>query len=231
MIEKCDKELAEAQDILAVLPPFGCTTTRVEISIQKVKIKAVLDTGSLVNIVSSKLVKKLKLAPDLNYHQLYGMAGLPMTHAIGSYSALPMQFGKLLLAALAVILENKSYNLLVGTQFLRKYNGIINLKYGNLFIMGYEVPLIFEEPVKVLGKQLKMCALEYVRIDNYSSLENQAQERESNPKPGSHWTAGPPACIFLGFSPRKLIPRRMTHEVKQAKPRNYCTKWKTNHSA
>ncbi|KAJ9074753.1 hypothetical protein DSO57_1003407 [Entomophthora muscae] len=89
-----------------------------KISIQKVKIKAVLDTGSPVNVVSSKLVKKLKLAPDLNYHQLYGTAGLIMTCAIGAYYALPMQFGQLLLAVPAVVLENKSYDLLVGTQFL-----------------------------------------------------------------------------------------------------------------
>ncbi|KAJ9062258.1 hypothetical protein DSO57_1012704 [Entomophthora muscae] len=90
MIEKWDKELAEAQDILAVLPPFGCTTTQVEISIQKLKIKAILDTGLPVNIVSSKLVKKLKLAPELNYYQLYGTAGLSMTRTIGAYSALPV---------------------------------------------------------------------------------------------------------------------------------------------
>ncbi|KAJ9086200.1 hypothetical protein DSO57_1006711 [Entomophthora muscae] len=88
MIEKWDKELAEAQDILAVLPPFGCTTTQVEISIQKVKIKAVLDTGSPVNVVSSKLVKKLKLAPDLNYHQLYSTAGLSMIGNCGKFDSL-----------------------------------------------------------------------------------------------------------------------------------------------
>ncbi|KAJ9084029.1 hypothetical protein DSO57_1028342 [Entomophthora muscae] len=75
MIGKWDKELAEAQDILAVLPHFVCTTAGVEISIQKVKIKAFLDTGSPVNVVFSKLVKKLKLAPGLNYHQLYGTSG------------------------------------------------------------------------------------------------------------------------------------------------------------
>lgn len=84
-----------------------------------------------------------------------------MTRAIGAYSALPMRFGKLLLAAPAVVLENESYDLLIGTQFLREYNGIINLKDGYLSILGYEVPLIFEEPVKVPGKRLKTCTLEY----------------------------------------------------------------------
>ncbi|KAJ9078073.1 hypothetical protein DSO57_1010677 [Entomophthora muscae] len=84
-----------------------------------------------------------------------------MTRAIGAYSALPMRFGKLLLAAPAVVLENKSYNILVGTPFIREYNGIINLKVGYLSILGYRVPLIFEELVKVPRKWLKTCALEY----------------------------------------------------------------------
>ncbi|KAJ9086794.1 hypothetical protein DSO57_1000418 [Entomophthora muscae] len=75
-------------------------------SIQKVEIKAVLDTGTPVNSISSKPVKKLKLAPNLNFHQLYGTTGLSMTCVIGAYSFLPMRFGKLLLAAPAVVLKN-----------------------------------------------------------------------------------------------------------------------------
>jgi len=35
MIKKWDKELAEAQDILAVLSPFSCTTTCVEIFLKR----------------------------------------------------------------------------------------------------------------------------------------------------------------------------------------------------
>ncbi|KAJ9055114.1 hypothetical protein DSO57_1007600 [Entomophthora muscae] len=76
MLAKWENELEAAQDVLEVLPPFEKDTTRVEVSIQKVKIKAILDTGSPVNVVSSKLMKKLKLAPDLNYTQLYGTAGV-----------------------------------------------------------------------------------------------------------------------------------------------------------
>lgn len=161
MIKKWDKELEESQFILAVLPPFGCTTTCVEVSIQKVKIKAGLDTGSSVIVVSLELVKKLKLTPTSNYHQFYGTTGLSITCAIGTYFALPMQFGKLLLAAPAVDLENESYNLLVDTLFFREYNGIINLKDSYLSVLGYESPFIFEEPVNVPGKCLKTCYLEY----------------------------------------------------------------------
>ena len=67
----------------------------------------------------------------------------------------------MLIAAPAVVLENESYDLLIGTQFLRKYNGVVNLKEGYLSILGYDVPLIFEEPPKLPGKKLKACTLEY----------------------------------------------------------------------
>ncbi|KAJ9068807.1 hypothetical protein DSO57_1024996 [Entomophthora muscae] len=161
MLVKWEKELEAAQDVLAVLPPFGKDTTRVKVSIQKVKIKAILDMSSPVNMVSSKLMKKLKLAPDLKYTQLYGTAGMAQTRAIGAYSALPMRFGKLLITSPAVVLENKSYDLLVGTQFLQEYNRILNLQDEYLLLLGYEVPLIFEEPPRIPGKCLKTCMLEY----------------------------------------------------------------------
>ena len=132
-----------------------------EVAIQKVKIKAILDTGSPVNVVSSKLMKKLKLAPDLAYTQSYGTAGLSTTCAIGAYSALLLRFGKLLLASPAVVLKNGTYNLLIGTQFLREYSGIINLRDGFLSLLSYTMPLVFEEPSKLPGKRLKTCVLEY----------------------------------------------------------------------
>ncbi|KAJ9080294.1 hypothetical protein DSO57_1026540 [Entomophthora muscae] len=54
-----------------------------------------------------------------------------------------------------------------------------------------------------------------VRTDNFPHLEPQAQEQESNPEPGSPRppglrTARPPARIFLGLSPRKLMLKKKT---------------------
>ena len=106
-------------------------------------------------------MKKLKLAPELTYYKTYGTDGLATTHVIGAYSSLPLWFGKLLLLSLAVVLENDSYDLLIGTQFLREYNGIINLKDGFVSLLNYSMPLIFEEPAKLPGKRLKTCVLEY----------------------------------------------------------------------
>ena len=132
-----------------------------EVAIQKVRNKATLETGSPVNVVSSKLMKKLKLAPDLAYTQSYGMAGLSTTRAIGAYFALPLRVGKFLLAAPAVVLENKTYDLLIGTQFLREYSGIINLRDRFLLLLSYTMPLVFEEPSKLPGKRLNTCVLLY----------------------------------------------------------------------
>ena len=90
--------------MLTFVPPFGNTTTQVELSILKVRIRAVLDTDSPVNVVSSKIMRKLKLAPYLNYNQSYGTNRTASTKALGAYSALPMRFCKLLITAQAIVL-------------------------------------------------------------------------------------------------------------------------------
>ncbi|KAJ9051373.1 hypothetical protein DSO57_1005081 [Entomophthora muscae] len=51
------------------------------------------------------------------------------------------------------------------------------------------------------------------RIDNYSSLETQAQEQESNPDPGSPWAARPVDC-------RTACPRFSGIEPPQADTKN-----------
>ncbi|KAJ9060399.1 hypothetical protein DSO57_1031310 [Entomophthora muscae] len=57
-------------------------------------------------------------------------------------------------------------------------------------------------------------------IDNSSSLETWVWERELNPNldsfgPPGLWTAEPPACVFLGLCPHKLIPSILTHAEKK----------------
>ena len=49
--------------------------------------------------------------PDINYNQSYGTAGTASTKALGAYSALPKRFGKLLITAPAIVLENKGYKI------------------------------------------------------------------------------------------------------------------------
>ncbi|KAJ9061068.1 hypothetical protein DSO57_1024301 [Entomophthora muscae] len=71
-LEKQEKEPAAPKEVLAILPPFGRGITLIEVAVQKVKIKAIVDTESPDNVVSSKLMKKLKFVQDLIYNQSYG---------------------------------------------------------------------------------------------------------------------------------------------------------------
>lgn len=63
--------------------------------------------------------------------------------AIGAYSCVPLQFGDLVVSTSAVVLESNSYDLLIGTDFCWCYMVNILYKDSSLFIMGYTVPLLF----------------------------------------------------------------------------------------
>ena len=69
----------EIPPVLALAPQFGTTVTRVEVTVHKVKVIAILDTGSPVNVILSRLARKIKMAPDLNHSVVYGTAGLAST--------------------------------------------------------------------------------------------------------------------------------------------------------
>lgn len=66
------------------------------------------------------------MALDLNNLVVYGTADLYSIKSIGAYSSLPLWFSKLVLTAPAVVFENKVYVLLIRTQFLMKFDGIVN---------------------------------------------------------------------------------------------------------
>ncbi|KAJ9064252.1 hypothetical protein DSO57_1032480 [Entomophthora muscae] len=44
--------------------------------VNKLKVQAIIDTGAPINIVFSKLVRRMGLAPDINHKKQYGTAGL-----------------------------------------------------------------------------------------------------------------------------------------------------------
>ncbi|KAI0235941.1 hypothetical protein L0F63_004990, partial [Massospora cicadina] len=83
----------------------------------------------------------------------------PRTRALGDYSSLPIHIGKLILSALAVALDNNDYEMLIGTQFMIKHEGIINMKQGSLSLMNYEVPLVLSN--KELIKNDYTCLVEH----------------------------------------------------------------------
>lgn len=61
----------------------------------KIKIRSIIESGAPVNIVSTQMLKKLKLAPNLEHNKEYGTAGPNLAQAQEAYSAFLMRFGLL----------------------------------------------------------------------------------------------------------------------------------------
>lgn len=118
IIAKWDAKLESHKEVLTITPSFGKALTRIEVIVQKTKVKAFIKTVSPVNDILSKLMRRLNLAPNLNFDKVHSIAGTASTRPLGAYLALPMPFLKLLPTAPAVVLENERYDMLIRTQFL-----------------------------------------------------------------------------------------------------------------
>ena len=109
--------------------------------VNKVKIRAIVDTGAPINVISTRFAKRLGIAPDLDYRKEFGTAGTQSTTAQGAYSALPLRFGLLSVAAPAIVLPNQNYNFLFGTAFIKQFNVTICHKNHLFTIFGQNIPL------------------------------------------------------------------------------------------
>ena len=141
--------------------------TYIDMMVHKVKVRAIIDSGAPGNIVSSRLVKKLKLAPDLDYQEVFGTAGPLTTKAMGAYSSLPLRFGKLIVTAPAIVLENSSYDILIGTGFLTKYGTITNHGDDTFKILGQTIPMYYtgNKAIDLPKKKLHFINMEYADGD------------------------------------------------------------------
>ncbi|KAJ9071630.1 DNA damage-inducible protein 1 [Entomophthora muscae] len=110
--------------------------TYADIFVNKLKVQAIIDTGAPINIVSSKLVRQMGLAPDIDHKKSYGTAGLDCTISQGAYSALPLCFGSLAVSVPAIVLPNENYDILIGTLFMQQYGVKTDLKNNVLKILG-----------------------------------------------------------------------------------------------
>ena len=72
----------------------GTECTYIHITVNHKKVIAILDTGAPENIVFTKLMKSIRLAPDVDYKKSFGTAGPNVTWAVGAYSALTLKFRK-----------------------------------------------------------------------------------------------------------------------------------------
>lgn len=79
---------------------------RVEVIIQKTKVKVVIYTVFSMNDVSSKMMRRLKLAPELNFGRDYVNSFTASIYALGDYSVLSILFVKLLLTPSSAFSEN-----------------------------------------------------------------------------------------------------------------------------
>ena len=107
----------------------------------KVPVRAILDTRAPGNIVLPNFVKKLGLQPDLIHEEIYGTADPHSTKSIGAYSSLPIKFGSLITTAPAVVLENQDYNPLIGTSFLKSNQVEIDYDTMSLTILKQTLPI------------------------------------------------------------------------------------------
>ncbi|KAJ9077033.1 hypothetical protein DSO57_1020552 [Entomophthora muscae] len=132
-----------------------CTYTN--IFVNKLNVQAIIDTGPPINIVSSKLVQKTGLAPDIYHNKKYITAGLDCTTSQGAYSALSLHFASLAVSVPAIVLPNESYNILVETLFMHQYRVKTDLENDILKILGQAIPLYYNCSSTETGNQITPC--------------------------------------------------------------------------
>ncbi|KAJ9052726.1 hypothetical protein DSO57_1031353 [Entomophthora muscae] len=82
--------------------------TYADISVNKVKVREIIDSRAPINIISTRLVQKLGLAPDIAHNRVYSTASLDTTTSEGAYSMIPMQFGSIVVSSPAVVLPSQT---------------------------------------------------------------------------------------------------------------------------
>ncbi|KAJ9066339.1 hypothetical protein DSO57_1010550 [Entomophthora muscae] len=130
--------------------------TYANIFVNKLNVQAIIDTWAPINIVSSKLVQQMGLAPDI-YHKKYSTAGLDCNTAQGAYSALPLHFVSLAVSAQAIVLPNENYNILIRTLFMHQYRVKTDLENDILKILGQAIPLYYNCSRPETGNQTTPC--------------------------------------------------------------------------
>ncbi|KAJ9077010.1 hypothetical protein DSO57_1020772 [Entomophthora muscae] len=123
--------------------------TWIEVTVFDTPIRAVLDTGAPTNIISSRLVKRLEFLPDISYAEAFFTAGVESIKSNGAYSSVPLRFSELVVTYPAVVLNSESYDMLIGTDFLRTYQTEISHLQGHFSILGYTVPMLFKDSLDV----------------------------------------------------------------------------------
>lgn len=73
--------------------------------VYRIKVVAILDTGSPVNVISSRLARKIKIVSNLDHSVVYVTAVMASNKLIEAYS-IPSSMSKRFLTAPDVVLQN-----------------------------------------------------------------------------------------------------------------------------
>ncbi|KAJ9066762.1 DNA damage-inducible protein 1 [Entomophthora muscae] len=162
------REALNPQGVHVSLPmelcnPILCLCIWIEVTVFDTLIIAVLNTGAPNNIISSRLVKRLGFLTDILYAESFFTAGVESIKSNGAYSSVPLRFGELVVTYPAVVLESESYDMLIGTDFLRTYQTEISHLHGHFFILGYTVPCFLRI------HQMRLWCPKKRQVDNMSA--------------------------------------------------------------
>ena len=117
--------------------------TYVDILVNNYPVRAIVDSGAPINIISTKLVSKIGLKPDLEYACEYGTAGTHSVMSKGAYSSLPLTFGNLSISAPAVVIPNSTYDILIGTAFMKEFGVKLCHETDTFEILNHKLPLLY----------------------------------------------------------------------------------------
>ncbi|KAJ9078651.1 hypothetical protein DSO57_1004608 [Entomophthora muscae] len=116
--------------------------TYCDILVNKVKVQAIIDSGTPVNIVSTTLVKQLKIVPNVDYCKQYGNAGPTPTFPKECTVCCPYNLD-LLQSPLLLLCFHRDFDILIGTQFMQNFGAKIDFQENVLEILGQKLPIYY----------------------------------------------------------------------------------------
>ena len=140
--------------------------TYVDILVNNYPVRAIVDSGAPINIISTKLVSKIGLKPDLEYSHEYGTAGTHSVMSKGAYSSLPLTFGNLSISAPAIVTPNSTCDILIGTAFMKEFGVKLFHETDTFEILNHKLPLLYSRDQDSKKKNILTM---FLRI-NYSKF-------------------------------------------------------------
>ncbi|KAJ9079202.1 hypothetical protein DSO57_1037790 [Entomophthora muscae] len=189
--------------------------TYANISVNKMKVRAIIDSRAKINIVFTCLVQKLGLAPDIAHSRVYGTAGLHTTTSKGAYSAIPMQFGSIAVSSPAVVLPSQNYNVLIGTTFMQKYDVKIDMENVTFTILKQTIPLYYTKDAASVKEKL---TINLAYKDRIIAVPYEKKGRKSKKFPTQiKEHKGTPLCSLVTFTLKSgtqhVVPTGLTLEI------------------